>query len=103
MGPERRCWSASSQLRLTPASRCASIAGGMLETVVARPVAVGVPEVEWRAGEDDLAAAGAPHLPAGDEGSESLLQRTVRAAVAACRRAAATTRALSLLNLTARA
>ena len=47
-----------------------------------------------------LAAAGAPHLPAGDEGSEPLPQRPVRATVAACRRAATATGALDLLPLT---
>ena len=65
----------------------ASIAGRVLCSVVARPVAVGVAEVERRAGEDEPAAAGAAHLPAGDEGSEPLPQRPVRATVAACRRA----------------
>ena len=72
----------------------ASIAGRVLEAVVARPVSVGVPEVERRARKDELAAAGAPHLPAGDERSEPLPQRPVRAAVAACRRAPTATGAL---------
>jgi len=72
----------------------------VFEAVVARPVTVGVAEVEGRARDDDLAAAGAPHLPAGDEGSEPLSQRPVRATVTACRRAATTAGALDLLPLT---
>ena len=71
----------------------------MLCSVVARPVS-GVAEVPRLTGMDDAAAAGAPHLPAGDEGSEPLPQGPVRATVAACRRAATTTGALDLLPLT---
>jgi hypothetical protein len=78
----------------------ASIAGRVLEAVVARPVSVGVAEVERRTREDEPAAGGAPHLPAGDEWSEPLPQRLVHAAVAACRRAPTTAGALDLLPLT---
>jgi hypothetical protein len=80
----------------------AAVAGGVLEAVVARPVCVGVAEVERRAGKDDLAAAGAPHLPAGDEGSEPFPQRPMRATVTACRRASTAAGALELLDLAAR-
>jgi hypothetical protein len=54
----------------------ASIAGRVLEAVVASPVAVGLAEVGRRAAEDDLAAAGASHVTAGDEESEALPQRS---------------------------
>jgi hypothetical protein len=59
-----------------------------------------MPEIPGRAGKDELAAAGAPHLPAGDEGREPLSQSPVRTTVAACRRAATTTDELDLLPLT---
>jgi hypothetical protein len=80
----------------------ASVADRVLGSVVARLVSR-VPEIPPRARKDEPAAAGAPHLPAGDEGSEPLPQRSVCAAVAALRRAPTTTRALELLGLAARA
>jgi hypothetical protein len=80
-----------------------SIAGRVLGAVVARPVSVGVAEVERRAEKDDLAAPGASHLPAGNERSEPLPERPVRAAIAGCLRAATTTGALDPLSLAARA
>ena len=81
----------------------ASIADRVLGAVVSRPRSVGMAEVPRRAGKDEPAAAGAPHLPAGDEGSEPLPQRSVCAAVAALRRAPTTTGALELLGMAARA
>ena len=81
-------------------SRHASIAGRVLCSVVARPRAVCVAEVPRLTGMDDAAAAGAAHLPAGDEGSESLPQGSMCATVAACRRASATAGALDLLPVT---
>ena len=81
----------------------ASIAGRVLCSVVARPRAVGMAEIERRAGEDELAAAGATHLPAGDEGSEPLPQGSVCAAVAACLRGSTAAGTLDLLGLTASA
>ena len=75
----------------------APIAGRVLRSVVARPISR-VPEIPRRAGEDEPAAAGTPHLPAGDEGSEPLSQRSVCAAVTACRRAATAAGALTLLG-----
>ena len=81
----------------------ASIADRMLGAVVSRPRSVGMAEVPRRAGKDEPAAAGAPHLPAGDEGGEPLPQRSVCAVVAALRRAPTTTGALELLDMAARA
>jgi hypothetical protein len=78
----------------------APIASRVLGSVVARPVSR-MPEVPRRAGKDDLAAAGTPHLPRGDERSEPLPQTLVRAAVAACRRAPTTPGAPPLLGLAA--
>ena len=84
-------------------SRHASIAGRVFQAVVTRPVAVGVAEVERRAREDEPAAAGTAHLPAGDEGSEPLPQSPVRATVAACLRRSTAAGALELLDMAARA
>ena len=63
-----------------------SIAGRVLEAVVARPISR-VPKVPRRAGKDESAATGAAHLPGANEGSEPLPQSLVGAAIAACRRA----------------
>jgi hypothetical protein len=75
----------------------ASIAGRVLGSVVARPIAR-MPKIPRRARKDEPAAASTPHLPAGDEGSEPLSQRPVCAAVPACRRTPTTAGALALLD-----
>src|SRR5215213_8597556 len=81
----------------------ASVASRVLEAVVARPVSVGVAEVERGARKDEPAAPRTPHLPASDEGSEPLSQRPVGATVAAVRCTATAAGALDLLPLTPRA
>ena len=74
----------------------------MLGSVVARPI-TRVPEIPRRAGKDPPAAAGAVHLPGGDEGHEPLPLSLVGTAVAACRGASTPAGALELLGLTTRA